>query len=57
MLMILGLIGETKEWLLDKIGFKFSAIEENGETKLTKEEYYPSLTIFFFFYRIMAPYI
>lgn len=48
MLMILGLIGETKEGLLDNIGFKFSAIEENGETKLTKEEYYPSLTIFFF---------
>lgn len=44
--MILGLIGEGKEWLLDKIGFMFAAIEKNGETKLTEEEYYPSPTIF-----------
>lgn len=58
MLMTLGLIGGTKEWLLDKIGFKFAAIEENGETKDhgANQRRIQSKSNFFF-YRIMKPYI
>lgn len=29
MLMTLGLIGGTKEWLLDKIGFKFAILSKS----------------------------